>query len=178
VLVAVTGFGSVWRHRPGRPANEGRRFAEPVYYNTSGVVVNGIVRQRPKICGYARFDCVGGFDPHHPSSALRRIFECAEPSIWMGWNKLLLRRIARSSGPPDAFLVVARSEITGWFPVGTESWRSTDTWVLSLSECKGQQEAMLLMPVGGWIETNLGRLALEQSGPHPWFAQLVLTGNG
>ena len=106
--VAVIGFGSVWRHRMGKRDARGRLTAA-VYYNTTGILVRGQVRQRPQICGYARFDNVGGFDPNHPLRMIGRVFECAEPSVWMGNNKLLFRRILNGAEGPDCFLVVAKS---------------------------------------------------------------------
>jgi hypothetical protein len=175
VLVAVTGFGSVWRHRPGKRPDEGRRFAQPVYYNTTGVMVRSNVRQRPQICGYARFDAVGGFDPNHISRMTNRVFDCAEPCVWKGCNKLLFRRMLKEGQRPDFFLVVARSDLTGQLAVGTEGWRSADTWLLSLSECASQQEAMLLMPANGWIGSSLGRYVLESSESRAWIARLVLS---
>jgi len=175
MLVGVTGFGSVWRHRMGKPAHHNRRFAQPVYYNTTGVEVRGNVRQRPEICGYARFDAVGGFDPSHISRMVNRVFDCAEPSVWMGSNKLLFRRMLRASERPDFFLVVARSDLTGQLAVGTEGWRSADTWLLSLSECASQQEAMLLMAVDGWVGGSRGRFVLESSESRAWIARLVLS---
>jgi hypothetical protein len=42
-----------------------RRFAQGVYYNTTGICTAGIAQQRPKMLGYARFHQCGGFDPHH-----------------------------------------------------------------------------------------------------------------
>jgi len=174
VLVAVTGFGSVWRRRLGKQTHENGRFDQPVYYNTTGVVVNGHVRQRPQICGYARFHTVGGFDPNHFSRMINRVFECEEPSVWMGCNKLLFKRVLNADVPPDSFLVVARSDLTGQLAIGTEGWRSADTWLISCSECRGQQEAMLLMPVRAWIRTGVGRFALESSEPRPRFERLVL----
>ena len=175
MLVGVTGFGSVWRHRLGKPPRENRRFVQPVYYNTTGVVVRGNVRQRPEICGYARFDAVGGFDPNHISRMVNRVFDCAEPSVWMGSNKLLFKRILKANERPDLFLVVARSDVTGQIPVGTEGWRSADTWLISLSECPSQQEAMLLMAVDGWVGGSLGRFVLESSESRAWVARLVLS---
>src|SRR5258708_530890 len=41
MLVAVTGFGRVWRHRFGRNVDDPRRFARGAYFNTTGVVVEG-----------------------------------------------------------------------------------------------------------------------------------------
>lgn len=174
MLVGVTGFGSVWRHRLREQMHQSRHLARPVYYNTTGVAVKGAVRQRPQILGYARFDTVGGFDPTHLSRMIDRIFECAEPSVWMGYNKLLFRRILKEREHPDRFLAIARSSLIGSLAVGTEGWRSSDTWLLSLSGSADQQEAMLLMPVGGWIRSSLGLFKLEASQLRRGVARLVL----
>jgi len=175
VLVAVTGFGSVWRHRLGKQMHEGGRFAQPVYYNTTGVAVNGSTRQRPQICGYARFDAIGGFDPNHLSRMINHVFDCEEPSVWMGCNKLLFKRVLKAGERPDSFLVVARSALMGRLAVGTEGSRSADTWLLSFSECAGQQEAMLLMALHGWIRTDVGRFVLDSSESRAWVARLALS---
>lgn len=177
-MVAVTGFGSVWRHRRAKQMHEGGRFAQAVYYNTTGVVVNGSVRQRPQICGYARFDTIGGFDPNYLSRMINRVFECAEPSVWMGCNKLLFRRVLKAGERPDRFLVVARSDVTGQLLVGAEGWRSADTWIVSYSECASRQEAMLLMTVDSWIASSLGRFALDFSESRAWVARLALRAGG
>jgi len=47
VLVAVTGVGSVWRRRFSKNEHDLTRFAHGAYFNTTGVMVNGHVRQRP-----------------------------------------------------------------------------------------------------------------------------------
>lgn len=174
MLVAVTGFGSVWRHRRAKQQDQSRRFVLPVYYNTTGVLVNGYLRQRSQVCGYARFDAIGGFNPNHPSRMINRVFECADPCMWMGCNKLLFRRILRTREVPDFYLVVARSQSHGTLHIGKEGWRSLDSWLLSLSEAAGQEEAMLLLPPGGWIQTGAGRFALPVAERQPWKARLVL----
>jgi hypothetical protein len=173
VLVAVTGFGSVWRHRRERYDERGR-IDQPVYYNTTGVLVNGKFRQCPQICGYARFDTVGGFDPNCLSRMLNRVFECAQPSVWMGCNRLLFRRILEKRERPDRFLIVTRSDLVGQLSVGEEAWRSPESWLLSFTECGGRQETLLLMPAGGWIRSSLGLFILEASQARPVLARLAL----
>jgi hypothetical protein len=106
---------------------------------------------------------------------INRVFECAEPSVWMGYNKLLFERMLPARERPDRFFVVVRPELTGTLAVGTAEWRSADTWLLSFSECAQQQEAILLMPAHGWIKGELGRFVLEPSGQRPWMARLVLS---
>jgi hypothetical protein len=174
MLVAVTGFGSVWRRKFAKDRNDLRRFAQGVYYNTTGVDIAGAIRQRPKIAGYARFHACGGFDPHHPARMISRIFECADPCVWQGENKLLFQRVLPKPERPDAFLVVARPELNGALTVGGIDWRSCNTWLLSFSECGDKQEAMLLMPIDGWLHTQLGRFVLEPGIHQPWTARLVL----
>ena len=109
MLVAVTGFGSVWRRRFSNNEHDPRRFARGAYFNTTGVTVNGQVRQRPQIIGYARFNGRGGFDPNHPSRMVNRVFDCAAPCIWLGQNKLLFKRMLAAPEKPDGFLVAFRA---------------------------------------------------------------------
>ena len=171
--VAVMGFGSVWRHRLGRQTRPGR-YAQSVYYNTTGVLVHGRVRQRPQICGYARFDTIGGFDPNYPSKMIGRVFECTEPMVWMGSNKLLFKRILNTGERTDRFLISVTSALVGQLAVEEEGWRSSDVWLLSISECDGQQESMMLMSTGHWVHTSLGLFVLEPCGRDDPLARLVL----
>ena len=175
MLVAVTGFGSVWRRRFSKNEHDPRRFVRGTYFNTTGVTVNGQVRQRPQIIGYARFNGQGGFDPNHPSRMINRVFECAGACVWLGQNKLLFKRMLTTREKPDGFLVVVRPELTGVLKVGSANWRSADSWLIAFSECRDQQEAMLLMPAYGWIRTELGRFVLEPATSHPWVGRLVLS---
>jgi len=173
VLVAVTGFGSVWRTRFSKNEQDPKRFARGAYFNTTGVMVNGQIRQRPQIVGYAKFNGVGGFDPNFPSRMINRVFDCADMCVWNGENKVLFRRVLPHGEVPDLFLVVSRPDVTGRLLVGTEGWRSDDTWLLAFSEDGQRQEAMLLMPAHAWIRSVLGTFVLEPH-PTPWIATLRL----
>lgn len=175
MLIAVTDFGSVWRRRFSKNDSDLRRFARGVYYNTTGVEIAGAVRQRPRILGYARFHACGGFNPHRPALMIGRVFECADPCVWRGDNKVLFKRVLRAPETPDAFLVVVRPELTGRLEVGGNPWRSSDSWLISFSECGSQQEAMLLLPAHGWIQSEVGKFVLEPEATRPWRARLVLT---
>ncbi len=62
----------------------------------------------------------------------------------------------------------------GPLKIGSQNWRSADTWLISFSECRDKQEAMLLMPAHAWIETELGRFVLEPLTQRPWTARLIL----
>jgi hypothetical protein len=174
MLVTVTGFGSVWRKRLGENPNDPKRVAHAAYFNTTGVPVNGKIRTRPKIIGHVRFNGVGGFDPNCPLRMLNTVFECAEPCIWHGQNKVLFKRMLPAPQQPDYFLVVVKACEVGHVDVGSPAWRSEGTLLISFSECRNQQEAMLLMPPGGWLRTDLGRFALRAFVNWPWTARLHL----
>jgi hypothetical protein len=174
MLVSVASFGSLWRCRFDNNQDDLNRFARGVYYNTTGIEIAGAIRQRPKITGYARFHTCSGFDSHHPSRAIGRVFECAEPCVWKGDNKLLFRRVLPAPEKPDRFLVVVTSKFSGMLSVGINNWRSPDTWLVAFSESGCEQEAMLLMPASGWIRTSLGQFVLEPEIRRPWIARLAL----
>jgi hypothetical protein len=175
VLVSVISFGSLWRHRFSKDQKDQHRFARGVYYNTTGVRVAGAIRQRPKIVGYARFHQCSGFDPHYPARMMGRVFDCAEPCVWEGANKLLFQHVLRKPDLPQGFLVVTRTEFIGRLQIGAAGWHSPDAWLISHSECRGDQEAMFLMSAESWIATELGRFVLTPYRDRPWLARLVLT---
>jgi len=174
MLVAVSGFGSVWRSRV-REAGGVRTRVESAYYNTTGVLVHGILRQRPKISGYVRLNGDSGFDPNYPSRAIETVFECAPPCVWNGDNKLLLRKMLRKRERPDMFLVVLQHELHGALLVGTGQWRSGDTWLISLSEYRSQQESLFLAPANAWFKTSLGFWVVEPL-TRPWLCRLRFDG--
>lgn len=174
MLVTVTGFGSVWRRRFGKDLSDPKRFARAAYFNTTGVPVGGAIRTRPKIKGHVRFNGVGGFDPNYPLRTLNTVFECAEPCIWQGQNKVLFKRMLSAPQQPDYFLVVVKACEVGHIDAGSPAWRSEGTLLISFSECRDLQEAMLLMPPGGWLRTDLGKFALRPFVSWPWSARLQL----
>jgi hypothetical protein len=174
MLVTVTGFGSVWRRRFGKNQSDSRRFARAAYFNTTGVQVDGKVRTRPKIVGHVRFNSIGGFDPNYPLRMINSVFECAEPCIWQGHNKILFKRMLPAPQLPDYFLVVVRASEIGRVDVGSLAWRSEGTLLISFSECCNEQEAMLLMPTGSWLRTDVGRFVVRPFVTWPWSARLQL----
>jgi hypothetical protein len=174
MLVTVTGFGSVWRCRFGKDESDPRRFARAAYFNTTGVPVNGKIRTRPRIAGHVRFNGVGGFDPNHPLAMINSVFECAEPCVWQGQNKVLFKRMLPAPQRPAYFLVVVRTSEIGHLDVGSPGWRSEGTFLVSFSECRDQQEGMLLMPHEGWLRTDLGTFVLRTFISWPWSARLQL----
>ena len=135
--------------------------------------------RRRKIAGHVRVDGVTGFNPNYPSRAIGKMFECAEPCVWKGQNKVLFRRLLRTATRPDCFLVVTRSDELGRLDLAASDWKSDDSLLISFSECHGQQEALLLMPPYGFVRTALGTFFLEPLVLQPWTAHLrIETGCG
>jgi hypothetical protein len=174
MLVTVTGFGSVWRRRLGNVPTGRRLFAHAAFYNTTGVEVGGSIRTRPRVMGHARFNGAGGFNPNYPSRMINRVFECDGPTIWQGQNKILFKRLLGTPRQPDRFLVVVHPVEAGHIELAGPGWKSDDTVLISLSEWRDQQEAMLLMPAYGWLRSELGTFFLEPASSRPWTAQLRL----
>ncbi len=172
MLVGVTGFGSVWRRRVLGDASDAERFARATYFNTTGVMANGKIIRHRRIAGHARFNSSGGFDPDYPSRTIGKVFACNEPCIWNGQNKVFFRHIVRTPVEPDCFLVVVKSHEFGRLDIGAEGWKSEAGFLISFSEWRDQQEAMLLMPCGNWVRTELGRLVLVRDEQVPWHARL------
>lgn len=174
ILVALTGLGSVWRRRLRWGAASGREAAHTAYYNTTGVLVDGHLRTRSRIIGHLRFNGTSGLDPNYPARAIHQVFQCADPCVWKGQNKLLFERLIHPSPCPDFYLVMARSEDVGALTVGSAGWRSTNSWIISFSEGGERQEAMLLMTASSWIRTQLGMFVVEPQPQAPWVGQLRL----
>ena len=179
MIVGVTGFGSVWRRRIRDDGSGRSRFAQMSYFNTTGVMVNGRLVRHRKIAGHVRMDGISGFNPNYPCRAIGKVFECAEPCVWNGQNKVLFRRLLHTAARPDCFLVVTRSDEVGHLDLTTTDWKSDDSLLISFSESHGQQEALLLMPDHGFVRSELGTFFLEPFALQPYTARLRLeTGFG
>ncbi len=175
MVVAITGLGSVWRRRFARKPDDPKRFARAAYYNTTGVLVNGTIRTRTKVAGHARFNSAGGFDPNYPQRTINRVFECDEPCVWQGQNKILFKSLLSASRQPDYFLVVTRQSEIGRVQIGTSGWKSDDGLLIAFSESGDEQESMLLLPASGWIRSDVGTFVLQPVAARSWIARLQLT---
>jgi hypothetical protein len=164
----------VWRQRFGNCAGATSPLNHAAYYNTTGVAIDGAIRTRPKIIGHIRFNGLGGFNPNYLSRMIDRVFECADPCIWEGQNKILFKRLLPRPQRPDYFLVVIRPEQVGRLDLTQPSWKPAGNLLISFSEWHDQQEAMLLMAPYAWLCSDLGTFFLEPTESRPWTAQLRL----
>ena len=174
VVVSITGLGSVWRRRFGKNPDDPSWFARAAYYNTTGVPVEGTIRPRSKVAGYARFNSAGGFNPNYPQRIVNRVFDCDEPCVWQGQNKVFFKHMLTAPLEPDFFLVVARRSEIGRLHVGDSGWKSDNGLLISFSECGHEQECMLLLPAYGWIRSDVGTYMLRPTPACRWIARLQL----
>ena len=174
MVVAITGLGSVWRRRFGKDPDDPRRFGRAAYYNTTGVPVEGTIRTRSKIAGHARFHSTGGFNPNYPQRLINRVFECDEPCVWQGQNKIFFKYMVAAAREPDFYLVVARQSEIGRLHVGDYGWKSDNGVLISFSECCDEQECMVLLPPTGWIRSDVGTYILQAAPARRWIARLQL----
>ena len=173
-MVSITGLGSVWRRRFGNDPDDPRRFARAAYYNTTGVPVDGTIRTRLKVAGHARFNSTGGFNPNYPLRIINRVFECDEPCVWQGQNKVFVKYMLAAPQEPDFFLVVAKESEVGRMRIGNRGWKSDGGLLISFSECRDQQECMLLLPAYSWIRSDVGTYILQPAPARRWIAGLQL----
>src|ERR1035441_8158337 len=102
MLVAVQSFGSIWTARGASTeavrTNSARRH---VYYNTTGVLAGGKLRNRACLYGYVRLDGCSGFHPRLAERLSHRVYESEGVSVWNGRNKLFLRQLTPAGARPD-----------------------------------------------------------------------------
>ena len=166
MIIGLEGFGSVWSTRNGAVTER------TAFYNTTGIVLDGRLRHRSRLFGQVRFNAIGGFNPKHIEANIGRVFKFAGFRD-RGNPCLLLHHLLSRPLQPDYYLFRVTSEDTGMLEVDRAGWRSDAVVLLSLSQFREQQEAMLLVPVYGWIRGALGRFIAEPSADHPWRASLL-----
>ena len=176
MLISVLGFGSIWTRRAA--GGDRSRTLDAAYYNTTGVHVGSILRNRPRVYGFARFNGDSGFRPDRACEALGKVFECEAPCIWQGIPKVLFKIRLHRPAKPDAYLVTMTADQSGGInKESSAAWLHPDAQLISFSECRGHQEVMLVMPAFGWIRGRLGTFFLEPDAKKPWKARLVLSAN-
>jgi len=178
MLISVLGFGSIWTRREAKPTVGSGHFpvAAVAYYNTTGVLVANKLRYRPCVYGVARFNASSGFRPDCVHQMVEKVFDCEPPCVWSGHNKVLFKSLLRRPERPDAYLLtVTEEESGGIMRERAGGWLHHEGRLISFSECKERQEAMLVMPAYTWIRGRLGTFFLEPDAQKPWRARLILS---
>jgi hypothetical protein len=169
MLIALEGFGSIWSVRARASSKR------TAYYNTTGITVGGGLHHRSRVYGHLRFNEAGGFNPKHIERNIGRVFESVG-SLDQRGGKLLLHHLSFEPKAPDYFSFAVKSERTGKLTIDSAVWKRDDVLLLSLSEARDEQEAILLMPPHSWIRGSLGLFVAEPRPDFPWRAFLRLLG--
>jgi hypothetical protein len=157
MLVKILGFGSNWWARNGSDPDDRYCYTRhAAYFNSAGVRCGSRIRRHWLVPGLVRFNGVGDFDPNFPGRSVGETFECADLAFAYGGNRLLFVRRASASAPPDYYLAVASSARFGLFNPERLGWKSRGVLPIAVSRLRDQQEALLLMREGAWIQTELG----------------------
>lgn len=178
MLVSVEGFGRIWEQRTGKNPSDPLRFsARAAFYNTTGVPIgeNGTIKHRWKVGGKVRFQGGSAFDSAHVENNLGRVFECDEPERRFTWMQMFCKCRLPQPNVPDCFLFRVTSARIGWMNFKSDTVKSPDTFLLSYSAEHRDQEALILMKPGAWVQGRNGRLVVEPDPRRPWRARLQFT---
>lgn len=164
MVVQVLSLGINWWSR-SRLCSDPQRQA---YYNSTGVRCGRKVRRHWLIPGMLRFNGVN-FDRRWCMDACGKTFLCSDLNYAYGGNRLLFLSHNFHSAPPDFYLVTISSDVYGSIDFSSNVWRSVFSRVIAISQLRSQQEAMLLMGAGDWLQTSSGfwrlRVASETEDP-------------
>ena len=127
--------------------------------------------------GLIRFNGVGSFDPHLPNRSIGKTFRCSGLTFAFGGNRLLLDGKASRSEVPNCYLVVVTSDLHGRINLPSNAWKSPSAAVIAASQLRNAQEAMLLMKVGDWVQTDCGVWQLMASEKAQALVALELIGD-
>ena len=157
MLIAIHSFGSIWTSRSeiGRTA----------YYNTTGVLVGNIIRHRSCIYGLVRMNATLGFRPETSHNMLNRVF-VTDLNERNGKRKLFLRGVAPASAVPELYLVALSSCDIGALD-RHRAWVCERGSVLSFSDGNDKQQALVLLPAYGWIQSATGTRYLIPNTERP-----------
>ena len=124
----------------------------------------------------ADFKPGSGFRPDLMHKMLHKVFECEPPCMWNGHNKVLFKNLLEGPAKPDAYLVTMTYEQSGGIDKERNgTWLHNGAQLISFSECRDQQEVMVVMPPFSWLRGRLGTFLLEPDTRKPWEARLILS---
>lgn len=94
--------------------------------------------------------------PSRPNRAIGRTFVCSDLTQACGGNRLLFKSKTHRATVPDCYLVVVSAAVYGRIDFSSPVWKSLLSPVIAASCLREQQEAMLLMKAGDWVQTEHG----------------------
>jgi hypothetical protein len=162
--VRVISFGTNWWAMHSSDTSDPYRFRRgAAYFNAAALMCGRRLRHNAIYPGQIRFNAKSGFDPEFPSRAIGRTFLCSGPNQFGGRDHLLFRRPATLM-EPDAYLVTLNAVDHGPIFFDKPGWRSSGVHPISISLRGSKYEAILLLGMADWIQTDLGRWRITADG--------------
>lgn len=160
MLVKILDFGSNWWARFGDDTDDPFRFTRhAAYFNSTGLRCGKKMRRHWVIPGMIRFNgTLNGLTRGH-THFIGTTLECADLKVAFGGNRLLVFRQVPKFVTPDYYLLLLSGENHGTIDFAHD-WKSESTLPIAVSSFRTRYEALVLMKMGGWIPTALGRWQL------------------
>jgi len=162
--VRVVSFGANWWAMHSRDTNDPFCFRRrAAWFNAAALKSGRRLRHCAIFPGQVRFNSKSGFDAEFPLRAIGKTFLCSEPRQFAGKTHLLFERRSTDVAP-DAYLVTLTFAEHGAIQFAEPGWKSAGVRPISISLRGEKYEAMLLFGSGDWVESDLGRWVVDQSG--------------
>jgi hypothetical protein len=165
MIIHCLNFGALWWMRPGRNHESAAKFTtEAAVFNTTGFVSGARERRNWIVAGVIRFN-VGTCNEQRvrPEQLGQSRFVSPGPERSGSLNRLLLTRRARSNVPADLLLACISEEEHGRILFDSD-WRSPGVRILSSSEFGRRQQSLVLMPIDGIVNTEIGEWRCSWTG--------------
>jgi len=164
MYVRIVSFGTNWWAMNSHDTSDPYCFRRTAaWFNAAALMSGRRLHHSAIFPGQIRFNSKSGFDPEFPLRAVGKTFLCSEPRQFAGKMHLLFERRSTEIAP-DVYLVTLKSAEHGAIQFSKPSWKSAGVRPISISLRGEKYEAMLLFGSGDWVESDLGRWLIDQSG--------------
>ena len=164
MYIRVVSFGTNWWTMNSRNTSDPFCFRRrAAWFNAAALMSGRRLHHSAIFPGQVRFNSKSGFDPEFPLRAIGKTFLCSGPRQFVGKMHLLFERRAVGT-VPDGYLVTLKSAEHGAIQFAKPGWKSAGVQPISISLRGEKYEAMLLFGSRDWVESDLGRWLVDQSG--------------
>lgn len=157
MYVRIISFGANWWAMRSSDTTDPLCFKRrAAYFNAAAVMFGRRLRHSAVYRGQIRFNSNSGFDPEFPMRSIGKTFLCSGPRRVDGKDHLLFAKPAAAT-TPDAYLATLNFTDHGLIEFDKPGWRSPGVHPISISLRAPKYEAMLLLRVRDWVQSDIGR---------------------
>lgn len=175
MLIKILSVGINWWARSAGPVDVAHG-CQRAYYNSTGVRCGGKIRRHWISAGLISFNGVVDFNIEAPEASIGETFVCSDLTAAFGGNRLVVQAEAANSIVPDCYLVVVSSNLHGQIDFTSALQKSAFSQAIAASQLRDQQETMLIMRLGDWVQTSRGFWQLHTPNYAPSSTGLVRIG--